>query len=167
MTGPTRHSDPSHQPRRDRMDAERTSDPYRAREKWPEPTTCPDCSAIFSGGRWQWGVAAAEAESHLCPACRRVRERVPAAQLVISGEFFKTHRDEILHLMRNAETKARGEHPLERIMDVMEEPERVTVTFTETHLAHGIGQALQHAYRGELDSHYTDEGDLLRVMWKR
>ena len=71
MTGRKQREDYSHQPRRDRMDAERVSDPYRARGKWPEPTACPECGAIVHHGRWQWGKAAPEAERHLCPACQR------------------------------------------------------------------------------------------------
>ena len=167
MTGRRNRSDFSHQPRRDRMDAERVSDPYRARGKWKEPTTGPECGAIFHHGHWQWGVAEVGAEQHLCPACQRIRDRVPAGQLTLSGEFFSEHRDEILHLVRHAESKARAEHPLERIMDIKEEADLTVVTFTDSHLAHGVGEALRHAYHGKLGSHYTDEDGLLRVAWTR
>jgi len=167
MTGRKKHSDVSQQPRRDRMDAERVSDPYRSRGKWKEPTTCPECSAIFHHGHWQWGAAVPGAEQHLCPACQRIRDRVPAGELTLSGPFFAQHREEILHLVRHAETKARAEHALERIIDVKEEADRAVVTFTDTHLTHGVGEALRHAYHGELDTHYTDEGDVLRAAWSR
>ena len=167
MTTRTRRTDTKHQSRGDRTAVERVSDPYRTRGKWPEPTTCPQCNAVYHRGRWQWGVAAADAEKHLCPACMRVRDRVPAGRLTLSGEFFREHRDEVLHLVRNAEAKARAEHPLERIIEIVEETNQTVVTFTDGHLARGIGAALHHAYDGELDSHYTDEGDLLRVAWKR
>jgi NMD protein affecting ribosome stability and mRNA decay len=167
MTGRKNRSDYSHQPRRDRMVEERVSDPYRARGKWKEPTTCPECGAVFHRGRWQWGEAQPGAEQHLCPACQRIRDRVPAGQLTLSGPFFAEHRAEILHLVRNSEAKARAEHPLERIMQVAEESERTIVTFTDSHLTHGVGEALRNAYQGELDSRYTDEGDLLRVSWSR
>lgn len=167
MTGRRQRPDYSHQPRRDRMDEERVSDPYRTRGKWPEPTACPGCGAIFHHGRWQWGPAPGGAAQHLCPACQRVRDRVPAGQLTLSGEFFRAHREEIMHLVRNAEAKARAEHPLERLMDIREEAGETVVTFTDAHLVHGIGEALRHAYQGSLDAHYTDEGDLLRVAWRR
>lgn len=167
MTGRKKTTDYIHQPRRDRMDAERVSDPYRARGKWPEPTTCPGCGAIFHHGHWQWGPAASDAAQHLCPACQRVRDRVPGGQLTLSGKFFAEHRDEILHLVHNAEAKARAEHPLERIIDIKDEEDRTVVTFTEAHLVHGVGEALHHAYQGKLDSHFTDEGDLVRVTWSR
>lgn len=167
MTGPRKRRDAKHQARGDRTAEERVSDPYRARGKWPEPTACPDCGAIFHNGRWQWGAAAANAEKHPCPACQRIRDRVPAGQLTLSGDFFKTHRDEILHLIRNKESNARAEHPLERTIEVIDDEDHTVVTFTDAHLVHGIGEALRHAYHGELESHYTDEGDLLRVSWRR
>lgn len=167
MTGRKKTTDHIHQPRRDRMDAERVSDPYRARGKWPEPSTCPGCGAIFHHGHWSWGAPAPGAAQHLCPACQRVRDRVPAGQLTLSGKFFAEHRDEILHLVRNAEAKAKAEHPLERIIDIKDEAGRTVVTFTDAHLVHGVGEALRHAYQGVLDSHFTDEGDLVRVAWSR
>jgi len=167
MTGRKNRSDVSHQPRRDRMDAERVNDPYRSRGKWKEPTTCPECGAIFHHGHWQWGTAVPGAEQHLCPACQRIRDRVPAGELTLSGPFFAEHREEIMHLVRHTETKARAEHALERIIEVKEEGDRTVVTLTDSHLTHGIGEALRHAYHGEFDSHYTDEGDLLRAAWSR
>jgi len=90
MTGRKKHEDYSHQPRRDRMDEERVSDPYRTRGKWPEPTTCPECGAIVHHGQWRWGKAAPEAEQHLCPACQRIHDRVPAGQLTLSYPDGKT-----------------------------------------------------------------------------
>jgi hypothetical protein len=149
------------------MDEERVSDPYRTRGKWKEPSTCPECGAIFHNGHRQRGAAVPGAEQHRCPACQRIHDRVPAGQLTLSGPFFAEHREEILHLVRNTEAKARAEHPLERIMEIRHEADRIVVTFTDSHLTHGVGEALRHAYHGELDSHYTDEADLLRVTWSR
>jgi len=167
MTGRKHSPDHIQQPRRDRMDSERVSDPYRAREKWPEPTACPECGAIVHHGHWQWGEAAPGAALHLCPACQRVRDRVPAGQLTLNGAFYSAHRDEILQLVRNVEAKARAEHALERIMDIKDEADRTVITFTDSHLTNGVGEALRHAYQGDLDSRYTDEDGLLRVAWSR
>ena len=167
MTEPRRRADSSHQPRRDSLYEERVTDPYRARGKWPEPTTCPQCGAIFHHGRWQWGAAAPAAEPHLCPACQRIRDRVPAGELTLGGAFFTAHRPEILNLIHHAESAARAEHPLERIMAIEEGEDRTVITFTDAHLTHGIGEALRHAYQGELDSRYPDQDTLLRVSWSR
>jgi hypothetical protein len=52
-------------------------------------------------------------------------------------------------------------------MDIEDEDGAVHVTTTSIHLARRIGEAVQHAYRGELDFHYNDEEKLLRVHWRR
>lgn len=35
----------------------------------------------------------------------------------------------------------------------------------DIYLARSIGEALHHAYRGELEYHYSPEADQLRVSW--
>lgn len=167
MIGLSKNAEHSHQPGRDRMYEDRTNDPYRVQEKWPEPTMCPDCGAIFHQGRWQWGNTAQEAEQHLCPACRRMRDTLPAGQLTLSGAFFTEHYQEIVNLIQNIEAEAKAAHPLERIMDIGEEAGNTVITFTDAHLAHGVGEALYRAYRGELHSQHAEENDLLRISWNR
>lgn len=153
--------------RQDRLLRERIHDPYKSKSKLPEPTVCPDCGAIYHNGRWQWGDRPASAHETPCPACHRIRDRVPAGYLTLSGEFFAAHREEILNLIRNAEAKAKQEHPIERIMACEEQEEGVLVTFTDAHLARGAGEAICHAFKGELEFHYADEDVTLRVNWKR
>ena len=146
MTGRHKSQDFTHQPRRDSIYEERVHDPYQAREKWKEPSVCPDCNAIYHKGRWQWGAVPQGADEHRCPACARIHDRIPAGFLTLEGEFFATHKDEILHLIRNHEEKEKAAHPLERIMGVEEQGQGMTVRFTGSHLARGTGEALRHAF---------------------
>ncbi|MGA8262660.1 MAG: BCAM0308 family protein [Arenicellales bacterium] len=142
-------------------------DPYHARVKLKEPTVCPDCGAVYSQGRWAWGEAPATAHKAPCPACQRISDQVPAALLSLSGDFFQAHKDEIVRLIENYETRERAEHPLKRIMSVREEDGALVVAFTDSHLARGTGEALHHAYQGELDHQYMKSDNLLRVAWRR
>jgi hypothetical protein len=103
----------------------------------------------------------------LCPACQRVKDRVPAAFLTIGGSFFAEHHDEIVNLIHNYEQRERAEHPLKRIMASESQDEGTVFTFTDAHLARGIGEALHSAYEGELDYQYTKEDIMLRVTWSR
>ena len=43
----------------------------------------------------------------------------------------------------------------------------LVVKTTNARLARGIGEALEHAYRGELDYRFTEAENVLRVGWKR
>ncbi|MGZ3252878.1 MAG: BCAM0308 family protein, partial [Burkholderiaceae bacterium] len=65
------------------------------------------------------------------------------------------------------ETREKAEHSLQRIMDIEEHADKLMITTTDIHLARGIGEALEHAYRGTLDFNYTDAEYLLRVSWQR
>lgn len=145
---------------------EQVHDAYKSKGKLPEPTVCPQCGAVFHEGRWQWLPAPADAHQETCPACHRIHDDYPAGFLTLEGEFFLGHRDEIMHLVHNVEKRERAEHPLKRIMAVEEIKSGGTlVSTTDPHLARGIGEALHHAYQGELKFHYNPAENLLRVNW--
>lgn len=142
-------------------------DPYLARTKPRGPAACPDCGAVFHRGRWQWGEASERAQPHLCPACRRVREREPAGSVRISGPFFDGHRDELLALVRNEENREKRMHPLQRVMATREARGALEVTTTDVHLARRLGEALASAYRGNLEVRYSPDEYRVRVHWSR
>jgi hypothetical protein len=78
---------------------------------------------------------------------------------MLSGGFLGTHWDEIRHLLRNEEQRETADHPLQRIMDIMEK----SGTTTDVHLARRIGEALHHAYQGKLDIKYSRDEYVVRV----
>lgn len=152
---------------RDRLLQESVHDSYKAGRKLSEPTRCPDCGAVFQNGRWTWGTAPAVAQVLRCPACHRIHDKFPMGFVTLKGEFLQAHREEILHLMRNHEAKEKAEHPLQRIMAIVESADGLTVTTTDAHLARDIAQALHSAYKGELEFHYNKDENLLRATWSR
>ena len=153
--------------RQDRLLHERVHDPYKSKSKLPEPTVCPACGLVYADGRWQQGEKPEHSHETLCPACHRIQDKMPAGYLTLKGEFFEAHKEEILSLVRHTEEKARREHPIERIMDCEAREEGMLVTFTDAHLARGAGEAIHHAFKGELDFHYNEEDVVVRVGWVR
>lgn len=158
---------PSRPSRQDRRIRELDHDPYKSKRKLSEPTVCPDCSAVYRRGRWQWGERPSGAREVRCPACERTQDKYPAGQVTISGTFLDDHREEILNLVRNQEQRAKEEHALERIMEIEEGEDSIIVKTTDIHLPRAIGEALHRAYEGELDYRYNEEEYYLDVRWTR
>ena len=150
--------------RRNGLFQEHIHDAYKARGKLKEPSACA-CGAVYIKGRWQWLEAPEGAYQTVCPACHRTRDHFPSGFLSMKGEFFREHHDEIMCLVRNHEQRERQEHPLKRIMAVEESGGSTLVTTTDLHLARGLGEALQRAYKGKLEFYYNEGQNLLRVFW--
>jgi NMD protein affecting ribosome stability and mRNA decay len=155
------------QPRIDRRIDEHENDAYGIKGKLPDPTACPSCGATYRNGRWTWSPAPADARRTRCPACRRIEDRYPAGIVTLGGSFAAEHAGEIEGLARNLEEREKQEHPLKRIMEIRPEGDGVVVTTTDARLARAIGEALHHAYQGELDYRFTDAENVLRVSWTR
>lgn len=153
--------------RRDRLIQEHRHDTYRIDGKLTEPTVCSRCSAVYRGGMWHWETAPADARQHTCPACRRIEDDYPAGFVSLGGTFLDAHGEEIRALARNEESRTKSEHALERIMRIDQREGETVITTTDIHLARRIGEAVHHAYAGELDYHYQEAENLLRVTWRR
>jgi NMD protein affecting ribosome stability and mRNA decay len=153
--------------RREELRPELVHDSYKSKKKIPEPTRCPDCGAVYHGGRWTWGSAQSKGHEERCPACHRIHDKFPAGYVTLKGEFLAEHRDDIVQLVRNREAHEKAEHPLARIMMIKEVEEGLLITTTDMRLARNIGEAVQSANKGELEYHYNKAENLLRVYWAR
>jgi NMD protein affecting ribosome stability and mRNA decay len=164
----TKDTDITTQGRRDRLIKEQVHDPYMTRRKPPEPTVCPECGVVFQQGRWQWSAAVrGGTHEELCPACQRIRDKVPAGILSLSGAFLEDHQEEIINLVRNKVDSEKAQHPMKRLMNIEPHAGGMVITFTDTHLPRGVGEAIQRAYEGELEIQYTEEAGIVRVNWSR
>lgn len=146
---------------------EKEHDTYRIKGKLSEPTVCPNCNAVYHKGHWQWLDIPDSADQHKCPACLRIEDNVPCGYVSISGAFYRQHKEEIMGLVRNKESREKTGHPLNRIMNIAETADGLEITTTDMHLPRDIGVALEDAYDGELDYHYEAESNILRVKWSR
>lgn len=153
--------------RRDRLAIQKRDDALQPKQKWPEPTVCGQCRAVYIAGRWTWKDVPAQAHSVVCPACRRIQEDYPAGIVEMSGPFFTEHRQEILNLVHNTEELEKKEHPLERIIRIKDEGEGTVVTTTGVHLARRIGEALHRSYQGDYELEYLEDERFVRAGFVR
>ena len=144
---------------------ESMQDAYKTQSDLPEPSVCPQCSAIYQQGHWLWGKTPAGAHAATCPACRRKKDHSPAGFLTLRGGFLWEHRGEVMDLVNQVEKRERAEHPLKCIMSIEEMENAILVTTTDIALAKAIAESIQSVYKGSLRQHFNADQKLLRIEW--
>jgi hypothetical protein len=132
---------------------------------------CSECGAAYQAGNWTWKIPENtlihDAQSMICPACRRTNDNRPAGTLTLSGSFLLEHLNEIVNLIKNTEEQEKAEHALERLISLTDSEDALIVTTTGIHLANRLGHALEAAFKGHSDYQYNDNEYGLSVSWTR
>jgi NMD protein affecting ribosome stability and mRNA decay len=145
-------------------------------QKLAEPTSCKDCGAIYSGGRWIAKGNARESAKNsawrpgyptTCPACKQIKSGMVGGYVAISGTFLNEHRTEIRNLVENEAGLTIEDNPLSRIMGIHEKGDRLVIETTTEHLAQRLGHALKKAYAGDVSYDFSHENKVARVTWHR
>lgn len=148
-----------------RAQEDQITDPYRWAHKPDGPAACPRCGAIYEVGRWRWGSRPEGAVALTCQACHRISDNYPAGVVRVAGARLPGLKEQILQLARHQEEAERKEHPLNRIMDVEDTTDALVIRTTDIHLPRRIGDAVQRAYKGELEMHFDEAAYFVRVTW--
>lgn len=141
-------------------------DTYLSRQKYKDPTICTKCGALYKEGRWTWDDLPEMAYEAICPACQRIADDYPEGYIELEGDFLQEHKEEILNLIRNISSFEQSRHPLERLMEITDNPKSTSIKTTGIHLARRIGGAIHDAYQGDIDYDYEAE-NYVRIHWQR
>lgn len=141
------------------------TDPYRWTQKPDGFAVCPQCEAVYEAGRWHWRNRPEGTTTLTCQACHRINDNYPAGVVHLAGARLSRLKNQILQLARHQEEIERKEHPLNRIMAVEDAPDGLLVRTTDIHLPRRIGEAVQRAYKGELEMHFDKAAYFVRVSW--
>jgi len=157
-----------------RRNIESNGDPYLLDLKPDEAAVCRECGSVFAGGRWKLKSQAnndpagtKRTVSALCPACRKIRDRMPSGVVILSGSFISKHEEEILNLVNHENREAMEINPLERIMDIERDDANLVILTTNEKLAQKLGRAVNKAYSGSVEYKWSEDRKLVRVNWHR
>lgn len=158
-----------------RRNVEAFDDPYIDQQSLQDNTLCSACGSVYVSDRWYLPELAPtdrnaqgeEPRRIVCPACRKMRDRMPGGVLTMTGQFLWEHREEVLNLINNECGKAQAVNPLERIISMETVDGGIQVTTTNEKLAQRIGRALHKAYSGEIEYKWSEDTKLARVNWRR
>ena len=137
------------------------------RYRVPEPGVCSDCGSLYYQPAWRNGDLLAAPGNRYCPACASGHDRRPAGHVHLKGPFLHNHRWQIIHLARHIESREKHEGPMKKILSILDEGDELQITTADMHLAWSIGDAIQHAWQGELDYRYSPATNALHVNWQR
>ncbi len=161
-------------PNRIRRNLEQYGDPYLPKVGPGEMAVCTRCHAIYQRRHWSFNEelftrAAADPTTRqvTCPACHKIGDNYPEGEVVLRGDFLRSHRGEIMSLVSNEEDRAKGVNPLERIVRITENDGTLVITTTNEKLAQRIGRALQKAYQGEVTYNWSEDTKYVHVEWMR
>lgn len=84
---------------------------------------------------------------------------------MLHGDLLRTHKDEIVNLVRNQEREENAEHPLHRIIKIEKGRLTLRIQTTDIHLPRRIGEALRRAFKGQLTQRYENGSCLVSVKW--
>lgn len=158
-----------------RRNVESFDDPYIEQESLQDNTLCSACGAVYITDRWYLpGTAPPDSKTGdaaprktLCPACRKMRDKMPGGVLTLAGGFVWEHKEEVLNLINNECARAQALNPLERIISMEASDGEIRITTTNEKLAQRIGRALHKAYSGEIEYKWSEDNKLVRVNWRR
>jgi hypothetical protein len=140
---------------------------------YPDDTVCSRCHAVYHNQHWNRDDRRAEtllesgAATVVCAGCKIVEERNPGGIVTLRGDYWPQHREDILNLIRNEETRGIHTNPLERIIEIREEGDSLIIETTNVKLAQKIARSIDKAHSGTLDYHWPNTNHLLRVYWER
>lgn len=142
-------------------------DPYQASGRYQESTLCCDCGAHFHAGHWAWDDAPDSAAVARCPACRRMRDKLPAGTLVLEGPFVQGHQQELLELIQDEAEHERRAHPMQRLMEVVAHPHRIQCATTDIEMPQLLGEAVRRMFDGVLTVRVDPLSYCARAYWRR
>ena len=152
-------------------------DDARTQEAPAEPIRCAGCGAVYVHKRWSHSATARlrarkngnPIHVKICGACRRRRSGVPHGFVHVDGAFVRTHRADIVSLLKNEGRRAAEDNPLAQIVNWYENghTDDVLITTTTEHLAIRLGRALEKAFDGRVLYGFSHQNKLAHVWWHR
>jgi hypothetical protein len=129
---------------------------------------CIECHVVVAKGKFIWShFYPPAAQSFICPACLRTRDNYIGGEVCLYGEFLTHHKEDILTLIRDTEILENDCHPLQRIIQILDQKESVTITTTYEYLSRRFAERIQSACSGETKIFYPAGESYIQIEWAR
>ena len=138
--------------------------------RFPEPSACEGCGAIFSKRVWRQGrrvtVAFLEGVNWTtCPACEQTRRATGLGRLLLRGDLPVAEEARIRRRIANVVARATHTQPEHRVSSIERRGNVIEVLTTSQKLAHRIAREIQKAFGGRVTYAWSDDGSLF-ATWR-
>jgi len=147
---------------------------YIPRKGLHEPMQCSVCKSVSHHKRWYLKddpvsieILKKPIEMTVCPACRKAEDHFPGGIVTLKGECLPIYKDQIFHLIRNVEQRAKQVNPMEGIISIKDFGASVEIHTTNDRFAQKIGKEIHQAFKGDVSYHWTHGDKFVRVDWQR
>lgn len=144
---------------------------------------CTHCKAIHDGRKWFYDgklfsklIENKKAETTLCETCKRVRDRIICGIVYLEGDIIEKNRDEIMRMIKREEAIERSHNHLSRILDIIQDKNRIMIQTINQRLAIHIGKQMKKRFKGSsleisggISGHRSrgkDDREEVVVRWK-
>ncbi len=117
---------------------------------------CPKCYAVFDGKKWNGAAPIRRQELKrldrtICPACRRVRDKIVFGTVYLDGEVVASRSGEILKMIRREEENKQARDHSSRILDIRHDGRKMTIRTANSPLAIHIAKQCKKAFKGRIE----------------
>lgn len=145
-------------------------DSYIAREGPHEPTQCNVCQSVYHHKRWYLKddpialeILKEPIEMVICPACRKTGDHFPGGIVTIKGDDLSHSKDQMLHMIRNEEARAKQINPMEGIISIKDQGSSIEIHTINEKFAQKIGKEIKRAFKAAVSYHWTHGDKFVRV----
>lgn len=157
------------------------TDPYLSMTNPADMSICFDCESVYHDKRWimieDFARVNPDVDAHemvneakhfaVCPACHKIADGFVGGYVTMEGEFFMSHKEEVLNAIRNKEMRVMHSNPLSKVMAINEDDRKVVISTTTGKLARSIGSQLGKSFHGDVTYKWGGYDGATRVYWSR
>lgn len=86
----------------------------------------------------------------ICPTCAKKEEKNCSGIIMLSGEFFKNHKDKLLKIVSEEEKNSRVQYPISKVLLIKKHGHPAIIKTNHPFLAIRIGKRFQTEFQGKL-----------------
>jgi hypothetical protein len=144
------------------------------RERCIGDACCRACRAVHHNKRWALDddlrlalLVKPSTSLVLCPGCEAVQRDHVDGVLVLESPHLSQLKDALAHLIRHEVRLEQQKNPTSRVVDTLEDSQRIELQTSTRFLALRVAQAVEKAMGGRLVIQRLRRRSFVRIYWKK